>query len=236
MTKEVKPQVPWSHVLTNKNFGTIITNNNSGYTWYRNSRLNRITKWSNETVLDTPSEIIYIKDKEYGKTWSLCPNINNDDEEYYMTYGFGYAKFLAMRMGLLQEQETFVPVNDNVKVNILRLKNTTKENKDLQLVYYINPVLGEDEIKTNGYINIDYDKNSNIIYAKNLYASDMKNQDVYISSSEKIKSYTGNKKSFIGKGTMKNPEKLQTYDLGNENGIRRSSMCLYRSKCRTKSI
>ncbi len=236
MTKEVKPQVPWSHVLTNKNFGTIITNNNSGYTWYRNSRLNRITKWSNETVLDTPSEIIYIKDKEYGKTWSLCPNINNDDEEYYMTYGFGYAKFLAMRMGLLQEQETFVPVNDNVKVNILRLKNTTKENKDLQLVYYINPVLGEDEIKTSGYINIDYDKNSNIIYAKNLYASDMKNQDVYISSSEKIKSYTGNKKSFIGKGTMKNPEKLQTYDLGNENGIRRSSMCLYRSKCRTKSI
>lgn len=236
MTKDIKPQVPWSHVLANPNFGTIITNNNSGYTWYKNSRLNRITKWSNETVLDTPSEIIYIKDKEYGTTWSLCPNINDDNEEYYMTYGFGYAKFLAMRMGLLQEQETFVPINDNVKVNILRLKNTSKENKDLQLVYYINPVLGEDEIKTNGYINIDYDKNSNIIYARNLYTSDIKNQYIYISSSEKIKSYTGNKKSFIGDGTIKEPEKLKNHDLGNENSLRRRNLYSNRNKCRIKSI
>ncbi len=54
VTKDIKPQVPWSHVLANKEFGTVVTNNNSGYTWYKNSRLSRITKWSNETILDTP--------------------------------------------------------------------------------------------------------------------------------------------------------------------------------------
>ncbi len=51
-------------------------------------------------------------------------------------------------MGLLQElQETFVPVNDNVKVKYIKIKNTTKKRiKIYNLVYYINPVLGEDEI------------------------------------------------------------------------------------------
>ncbi len=219
MTKDIKPQVPWAHVLANPNFGTVITNNNSGYTWYKNSRLSRITKWSNDVILDTPAEVIYIKDNDYGKIWSLCPNLNQDDEEYYMTYGFGYAKLTAMRMGLLQEQTTFVPKEDNIKVSILRLKNTTPEKKDLNLVYYINPVLGEDEIKTDGYISLDYNKNSNIIYAKNMYTQDIKEQKLYISSSEKIKSYTGNRKNFFGNGDLKNPTSIEMDGLENENSL-----------------
>lgn len=219
MTKDTKPQVPWSHVLTNQNFGTVITNNNSGYTWYKNSRLNRITKWNNNTSLDTPSEIIYIKDNDYGKIWSLCPNINQDDEEYYMTYGFGYSKFTTIKMGLLQEQETFVPVEDNVKVSVIKFKNTTQEKKDLKVVYFISPVLGEDELKTNGYININYDPNSNIIFAKNLYVQDIKEETCYVSSSEKIKSFTGNRKTFIGNGSIKNPEAIEKDKLENENSL-----------------
>ena len=219
ITKDTKPPVVWSHVLANPHFGTVVTHNNSGYTWYKNSRLNRITSWSNDAVLDIPSEIIYIKDKEYGTLWSLCPNINEDDEEYYITYGFGYSKFTNIRMGLLQEQETFIPINDNVKVNILRLKNTTPEKKELKLVYYLKLVLGEDETKTSGYINLDFDQNSNIIYAKNLYSQDIKDSKCYISSSEKIKSFTGNKKAFIGNGTLKKPEALKQIKLGNENSL-----------------
>lgn len=219
MTKDNKPPVPWSNVLTNKNFGTIITNNNSGYTWYKNSRLNRISKWNNDSKFDTPSEIIYISDTDYGKTWSLCPNLNQDEDEYYMTYGFGYAKFSCLKMGLLQEQTTFVPINDNVKVNLLRLKNTTKEKKDLKLVYFISPVLGEDEIKSNGFINIEYDQNSNIIYAKNLYVQDIKESKCYVSSSEKIKSYTGNRKTFIGNNSLKIPEAIKKDNLDNQNSL-----------------
>ncbi len=223
MTKNVKPPLVWSHILANPNFGTVITNNNSGFTWYKNSRLNRITDWNNDTILDTPSEIIYIQDKDYKNIWTLSPNLNQDEEEYYMTYGFGYAKFTSMRMGLLQEHQTYVPIEDNIKVNIIRLKNTTPEKKNLKMVYYIKPVLGEEIIKTSGYININYDQNSNIIYAKNLYVHDIKESNCFVSSSEKIKSYTGNKNSFIGKGTIKNPEALKKKSLGNENSLGTSS-------------
>lgn len=223
MSKDKKPPVVWSHVLANPNFGTVITNNNSGYTWYKNSRVNRISRWNNNQVLDTPSEIIYIKDEDYGQVWSLCPNLNQDNEEYYMTYGFGYSKFTNIRMGLLQEQETFIPINDNIKVNIIRLKNTTPEKKELKIFYYIKPVLGEDEIKTDGHININYDENSNIIYAKNLYLQDLEESKCYISSSEKIKSYTGSKKEFIGNGTLKSPDGVEFGKLQNENALGNSS-------------
>lgn len=225
MTKDVKPPVAWTHVLANPDFGTVITNNNSGYTWYKNSRLSRITKWSNDVVIDTPAEIIYIKDKEYNKIWSLCPNLNQDDEEYYMTYGFGYTKLTNLQMGLLQEHTSFVPKEDNIKVNILRLKNVTGEKRELNLVYYINPVLGEDEIKTNGYIDLTYDKNSNIVYAKNLLTQDIKEQNIYISSSENIKSFTGNRKTFIGNGTLKEPLGIWKDNLENENSLG-SSPCI----------
>lgn len=58
-----------------------------GYTWYKNSRLNRITAWSNDQVLDTPSEIIYAKDMDTGRKWSLGFNPMPDNNDYFVVYG-----------------------------------------------------------------------------------------------------------------------------------------------------
>ena len=52
----------WSHIMANKKFGTLVTENMGGYSWYKNCRLNRITAWENQANYDIPSEIIYIKD------------------------------------------------------------------------------------------------------------------------------------------------------------------------------
>lgn len=223
MTKNIKPNVSWTHVLANPNFGTIITNNNSGYTWYKNSRLNRLTEWTNNSILDVPSEIIYIKDKKYQKQWTLCPNLNQDEDEYYITYGFGYSKFSNIKMGLLQEQTTFVPINDNIKVSIIRLKNTLSEKRNLKIIYYIKPVLGEDCTKTNGAILLEFDQDKNIIYAKNQYMREIEKSNCYISSSLNIKSYTGDKKNFIGEGNLIYPESLKRETLDNQNSIGVSS-------------
>ena len=60
---------------------------------------------------------------------------------------------------------------------------------------------------------------NNIILAKNLYRDEFKNTQVYISSSEKIISYTGDKNFFIGKNGIENPEALQKIKLNNENAL-----------------
>ena len=54
----------WINILANDKFGTITTEKMGGYSWSRNSRLNKITNWNNDQVIDEPSEIIYIQDEE----------------------------------------------------------------------------------------------------------------------------------------------------------------------------
>ncbi|MCL2341631.1 MAG: hypothetical protein FWC53_00770, partial [Firmicutes bacterium] len=63
-------------ILANEKFGTIVTQNLGGYTWKESSRLNRISSWNNNPLIDVPSEIIYIKDRDTGVLWSLSENIN----------------------------------------------------------------------------------------------------------------------------------------------------------------
>jgi len=208
--------VPWSNILANKSFGTVVTSSMGGYTWSKNSRLNRISAWANNPANDIPSEIIYLKDIDYNKAWSLGLMPMPDDEDYYCYYGFGYAKFYHASLGLIQETEVFVPKEDNIKINIIRIKNTTSERRHLRLVYYIKPVLGEDECKTDGYINLTFENNT--IYANNMYGENL-SKNVYVSSSEKISSYTGNDLSFIGNRNLSNPEALDKVELTLENSL-----------------
>ena len=61
--KDNKLPTAWSMILANPKFGTLVTQNIGGFTWHKNSRLNRLSAWNNEPVLDIPSEIIYLKNK-----------------------------------------------------------------------------------------------------------------------------------------------------------------------------
>ena len=212
----------WSHILTNEKFGTIVTENMGGYTWHRNSRLNRVTSWQNSAFLDVPSEIIYMEDLKTKKKWSLGLNPMPDENDYNIIYGFGYAKYIHESQGILQELETFVPENDSIKINILKLTNNTIERKKLKIVYYIKPVLGEDETKSNGFLKISYDENANLVFAENVYESDFKSK-VFLSCSEKIKSFTGDKKFFLGEGGLSNPDGLSKVRLNNSTGFGRQN-------------
>jgi len=215
INKEENLPMPWSHIMANKNFGTLVTESMGGYTWYNNSRLNRISAWSNNSILDIPSEVIYLKDEETKKAWSIGYNPMPDNKDYYISYGFGYAKYEHTSLGIKQETTVFVPKEDTAKIQLIKLKNETPRRRKLKLVYYIKPVIGEDEIKTNEYLNIQLNKNSNTVLARNIIGSDYKNI-IFVSSSEKIKSYTGIKKEFLGNGGLSNPDGLKLDNFSNK--------------------
>ena len=139
----VNSDVPsvWCNVLANEKFGTIVTQNLGGYSWYKNSRLNRISKWSNDTVMDTPSEHLYIQDETENKFWKLG-NVN-----LVVTYGFGYAKYEQNKLDLKQKLKVYVSMQENVKINLLKLKNNTNHSKKINIIYQVDTVLEEDEIK-----------------------------------------------------------------------------------------
>ena len=226
----------WSHILANKKIGTVITENMGGYTWFKNSRLNRITAWENDAIYDIPSEIIYMKDLENNKSWSLGLNPMPDNRNYKVVYGLGYAKYIHKSDDIIQELKVFVPEEDGAKIQILNLKNTTPNKKKIKIFYYIKPVIGEDEIKTDGYINLNFDRSNNILYAKNIYQSDLENYIIYVSSSEPIKSYTGNKKFFFGKGDITKPDILNKISLNNENSLGNRTCIAYEIEIEIESF
>ncbi len=223
--KNIENKLPsvWSNILANKFFGTVVTDGLGGYTWYKNSRLNRLTAWNNNTVFDFPSEIYYFKDEDNSRTWTLNTSINPSPNYYYIRHGFGYTNFQNSHDNLIQTVDIFVPNEENVKVLNFRIKNIIDQERNLKLVVYLKPVLGEDEYFSNG--NIKLEKKENVILVKNVFASeDFKDKIMYVSSNETINSFTGDKTEFFGNGSIEEPDALYKKLDGN-SGLGKDS-CL----------
>ena len=197
----------WCNILANQFFGTVVSENLGGYTWHKNSRLNKLTAWNNNSLIDFPSEIFYLKDEDENYTWTLNHNVNPNSAKYTIVHGFGYTKLYNNIDNLIQKLEVYVPEKDGLKINKFKMKNTLNRKRKLKLVYYIKPVLGEDEIRTNG--NIFISKLGNIILARNILAEEeFKDKIMYVSSNLKIRSFTGEKENFFKGDGIKFPNAL----------------------------
>ena len=185
--------------------------------WNKNSRLNRIIAWNNDAVCNIPSQIIYVRNEENKKTWTLNANIFPNSNYYYVTYGFGYAKYKNVYDDILQQTDIFVPNEDNVALTNIRFKNTSNQEKNLKVVVYVKTVLGEDENLTKG--NCYFEKRENRILMKNLLSSYEFNKIAYFSSNVKIKSFTKSKKIFFGNGNLSLPDCLFVNNFESCSGI-----------------
>ena len=83
---------------------------------------------------------------------------------------------------------------------------------------------------------MNFDENNNILCAKNLYSDEVFNDIVYTSSSEKIKSFTGDKDFFIGLGGIQNPDALNKISLNNEQSIGKQPIICYEVEVEIESF
>ena len=176
--------VAWANVMANKYFGTVVTENYGGYTWYKNSRLNRVTAWNNDPIADYQSELFYFYDTENNCSWNTSLGPSKDYGEYSVVYGFGYCKYIREADDLRQVTTVFIPENDTSKINIISFKNLLPQKRKIKIEYYLKLVLGEDEIETYKYLYFENNEKNNFILLKNL-SCDF-DYWTYISSSEKI--------------------------------------------------
>ena len=120
---------PWVNVIANPNFGTIVSETGSGCTWFGNSQRNRLTGWSNDPVLDPPSEAIYIRDEETGIFWTPTATPVREETAYRARHGTGYTIFEHNSNGMEQELTVLVPLDagggEPIKLQRLRIKNGT---------------------------------------------------------------------------------------------------------------
>ena len=171
--------MPWSNIIANKNFGTIITNNGCGYTYAYNSGEFKITSWTNEMVVNDKSEGFKFNEHQF------------DPEK--CTHGFGYSILESETKNLSHEITEFVSLNDNVKIYLLKLKNKTKNRQKINIEFWINPTFGNFEEKTSRHILTEFLSKDNYLKMRNVYSINYGDVNVFMSSSEKIEEATCDK-------------------------------------------
>jgi len=214
----VNTPMPWINVLANNSFGCIVTEHGAGFTWSDNSRENKLTPWYNDPIVSHQGEIIYLMDNETGEVWSITPKPIRDENDYIVCHGVGYTAFYHNSNGIDQELTMFVPQKDKIKVNVVKLKNESNATRNISLYYYIRPVLGVTDEETDKLIETDIVED--IIVVKNSANSEFKGSTLFIGTSEKVKSYTADRREFLGTiPNYENPEGIRRTRLSNTIGV-----------------
>lgn len=143
---------PWCNVLANPEFGCLVSESSLGTTWSLNCGENRLTPWRNDPVLDTPSEVLYLRDEETAQVWSPTPRPAGQNGHTRVRHGAGYTTYERVSHGLEQQLTVFVPPGASVKVVRLRVKNTLSRHRRLTATYYAEWVLGSQRAKQRAYI------------------------------------------------------------------------------------
>ena len=207
----------WSNVICNKIFGVVVTENMLDIVWNKNSRLNRILSWNNDTLKNIPSQIIYMRDLDNDKIWSLNNNIDRNKTFNEVTYGLGWAKYRKIFNKIEHETVVFVPNEESRVITNVKLKNLSNELKNLKVLVYLKIVLGEDENVSLG--NVYFQKSDNYILMKNLLGTEEFKNIAYITSNLSIKNFTKSKKRFFGNGNINYPDGLFGNVFDNKSGI-----------------
>jgi cyclic beta-1,2-glucan synthetase len=220
LTNNMNTPAPWINVISNGNFGFHVSESGTSYTWYKNSRENKLTNWSNDPVMEGETEALYIRDEETGSYWSIAPHPVRDAGEYIIEHGFGYSNFTHEKNGILGQMTMFVPVNKSVKVCIVKLKNLTDVERKVSLTYYCRLVLGVVPEITSQYISTGIEVAKDYIYAQNPYSDKFGNLVCFLKCiGGENSTYTGNRKEFLGRGgSMRVPLALEKSHLSGNSG------------------
>jgi cyclic beta-1,2-glucan synthetase len=211
---------PWSNVVANNNdFGFLITETGAGFTWALNSHENRLTTWSNDTVSDPPSEVIYLRDEDSGATWTPTPLPIREGQGYLIRHGQGYSVFEHASHGISQELLVFAPLDAPVKISLLRLRNRSDRRRRLSATSYQELVLGVTREASANHIVTDVEESEGAIFACNSYNNEFSNRVAFAGTSESRFTITCDRKEFIGRnGSLAQPAALRRTALSGRDG------------------
>ena len=205
---------PWVNVIATPEFGCVVSETGMGPTWSQNSGENRLTPWRNDPVSDTPSEAIYLRDEDTGQIWSPTPLPARADAPYLIRHGAGYSIFEHASHGLFQNITVFVAPDEPVKIVQLKLQNTTKRMRRINVTYYAEWVLGGTRENTAAYITPEFDSNSFALLVRNGYNTDFGQRVAFLASTREPFGVTTDRTEFLGNlGSYTRPAALERVGL-----------------------
>ncbi|MFL5329964.1 MAG: GH36-type glycosyl hydrolase domain-containing protein [Gemmataceae bacterium] len=210
---------PWSNVVATANFGFLVTEAGSGFTWSGNSQSNRLTPWSNDPVSDVPGEAVYIRDEATGEFWSITALPVLSKTEVRARHGQGYSVFERIHSGLEQELRLTIAPDDPVKIFRVRLINHTNQPRRVSTTFYAELVLGTYRDATTAHVATDVDAQSGTLLARNTYNPDYGTAVAFADVSVRPRTITGDRGEFLGRnGSPGSPAAFRRLELSNRVG------------------
>ena len=132
-----KTPLPWINYLGTQDFFSLISNTAGGYSFYKDAKLLRLTRYRyNNSPMDQNGRYYYIKegDTVWNPGWQP---VQTPLDSYQCRHGLGYTVFESSKNSLNAKLLAFVPVHDNCEINLLTLTNYTDAEKEFDLFSYI---------------------------------------------------------------------------------------------------
>ncbi|EJN00588.1 glucoamylase family protein [Phyllobacterium sp. YR531] len=209
---------PWINVISNSGFGFHVSAEGAGFTWSGNSRDYQLTQWSNDPVINRSGEAIYVVDLDKNTAFAPTASVLRDPSVQYETrHGQGYSTFLSKHGNVgLELTHTVDPVLP-VRVSSLKITNHGGSPKQLRVYGFVEWMLGNVRAKTAPFIVPSYDAEKGVLFARNPYGVERRNQMAFYASSVKPQSVTADRTEFFGNlGSVERPAAvLQAKSLSN---------------------
>ena len=200
---------PWTNVIANPGFGTLVSEAGSACTWSENAHEFRLTPWSNDSVGDANTEAIYIRDEATGHYWSPTLLPTRSAVPYTVRHGFGYSVFEHAESAIASELRIFVAIDAAVKFSVLTLRNRSTETRRLSVTSYLDWVLGDERAKTRSQIVTELDEATGAVFARNSYNTDFAGRVAFLDVEGAERSACGDRGDFFGEvGTLAAPAAL----------------------------
>ena len=129
--------LPWINYLGSEDFFSLVSNTAGGYSFYRDARLRRLTRYRyNSSPLDMDGHHIYIKDG--GTVWNPgWQPTKTPLDRYSCRHGLGYTILEGEKDGICAAQELFVPKGDACELDRLTLTNRSDCPRELDVFSYV---------------------------------------------------------------------------------------------------
>ena len=213
ITSPATPQ-PWINYLGNEEFFSLISNTCGGYSFYKDAKLLRLTRYRyNNVPADTNGRYYFIKHNDTVWTPAWQP-VKTELDSYECRHGLGYSRFTSSKNKIEAKLTAFVPLHETCEVNQLILTNNNETCEQLDLTSYVefcfwNAVDDATNLQRNLSLG-EVEVCGSEIYHKTEYR-ERRNHFAYYTVNAEINGFDTSRDAFLGVyGSIERPQTVLT--------------------------
>ncbi|MCU7494426.1 MAG: glycosyl transferase family 36 [Ignavibacteria bacterium] len=225
---------PWVNVISNGEYGMVISQAGGGFSFQSHSEFNRLTRWHQDLIKDDWGKYIYVKNDLTGEVWSpTWMPVKSELDFFECRHGLGYSVFTSEYKGISIILTIFVPFGGSLEIWDLKIQNNSGKKAELSFYNYFEWCLGSSgdfhrEFHRT-FIETRFDKKLNAVVAgKRLWEIPLGDRGHwnteyaykgFFSCSRTAESFECDKEMFLGQyGSLERPKEVETGTLSETSG------------------